>query len=115
MSEEFSNPLLTLIKEQGMIDDLQYEEVVAELKRSTTSPIQVLQDFGIMKLDDILHVMATHLGTEVVSLRDRDIPPELLHVIPAKVAQNVSLRPRRDERFDIAGGADGSLRPGARG
>jgi type IV pilus assembly protein PilB len=87
MSEEFSNPLLTLIKEQGMIDDLQYEEVVAELKRSTTSPIQVLQDFGIMKLDDILHVMATHLGTEVVSLRDRDISPELLHVIPAKVAQ----------------------------
>ena len=56
MAEEISNPLLALIKEQGLIDDLQYEEVAAEFKRSGTPVIQVLQDFGIMKLDDILHV-----------------------------------------------------------
>ena len=30
MPEEFSNPLLNLIREQSMIDDLQFEEVVAE-------------------------------------------------------------------------------------
>ncbi len=39
-----------------MIDDLQYEEVAGEIKRNATPAIQVLQDFGIMKLDDILHV-----------------------------------------------------------
>jgi type IV pilus assembly protein PilB len=87
MSEEYSNPLLSLIKEQGMIDDLQYEEVVAELKRSNAPVFQVLQDFGIMKQDDILHVMATYLGTEVVSLRDREISPELVKTIPAKIAR----------------------------
>ena len=32
MPEEISNPLLSLIKEQGLIDDLQYEEVVAEIQ-----------------------------------------------------------------------------------
>ncbi len=32
MSEEISNPLLSLIKEQGLMDDLQYEEVVAEMQ-----------------------------------------------------------------------------------
>ena len=31
-----------------------------------------------MKLDDILQVMAKHLGAEVVSLKDREFPPELL-------------------------------------
>src|SRR5664279_222130 len=87
MAEEISNPLLTLIHGQGLIYDLQYEEVVGELKRSAAPVIQVLQDFGIMKLDDILHVMATALGTEVVSLRDREIPQDILQIIPAKVAQ----------------------------
>jgi type IV pilus assembly protein PilB len=87
MSEEISSPLLTLIRENGLIDDLQYEEVAGEIKRSGANPIQVLQDFGIMKLDDILHVEATALGTEVVSLKDREIPAEALKLVPAKVAQ----------------------------
>ncbi len=87
MSEEINSPLLSLIHGQGLIDDLQYEEVAGELKRNAAPAIQVLQDFGIMKLDDILHVVATALGTEVVSLKDREIPPNVLQVIPAKVAQ----------------------------
>ena len=87
MSEEISNPLLTLIREQGLIDDLQYEEVAGELKRSGASVQQVLQDFGIMKLDDILQVMANALGTEVISLKDREISPEVINLIPAKLAQ----------------------------
>src|SRR5271154_4124272 len=87
MAEEISSPLLALIKDQGLIDDLQYEDVVAEIKRSNASAIQVLQDFGIMKLDDILQVEANYLGTEVVPLRDREISPELLKTIPANVAR----------------------------
>ena len=50
------------------MDDLQYEEVAAELRRNAAPAIQVLQDFGIMKLDEILHAMATALDTSVVSL-----------------------------------------------
>jgi type IV pilus assembly protein PilB len=87
MPEEISNPLLSLVREQGLIDDLQCEEVAAELKRNNTPVIQILQDFGIMKLDDILHVIAGYIGTEIVSLRDRQFSPELLKIIPAKVAQ----------------------------
>ena len=87
MAEEISNPLLSLIKEQGLIDDLQYEDVLGEIKRSNASPIQVLQDFGIMKLDDILHVEATYLGTEVVSLKERVITPELQKILSATTAR----------------------------
>ena len=87
MAEDISNPLLALIREQGLIDDLQYEEVVAELKRSGAPVVQLLQDFGIMKLDDILHVIAGHIGADVVSLKDREFPPELLQTVPARVAQ----------------------------
>ncbi|HEY3760941.1 MAG TPA: ATPase, T2SS/T4P/T4SS family [Verrucomicrobiae bacterium] len=87
MAEEISNPLLALIRERGLIDDLQYEEVVGELKRSNAPVSQLLQDFGIMKLDDILHVISTNIGAEVVSVKDRDIPAELLQLVPAKVAR----------------------------
>jgi len=87
MAEEISDPLLSLIREQGLIDDLQYEDVVAEHQRNATPIIQVLQDTGVMKLHDILQVMAGALGTEIVSLRDREFSPELLNMVPANVAQ----------------------------
>ena len=87
MPEETSNPLLALIHEQKLIDDLQYEEVSAELRRNAAPALQVLQDFGIMKLEEILQVMATSLGTEVVTLKDREIARDVLGLIPAKVAQ----------------------------
>ena len=86
MAEDIANPVLALMREQDLIDDLQYEEVVGELKRSGAPVVQLLQDFGIMKLDDILHVIAGHIGAEVVSLKDREFPPELLKTVPANVA-----------------------------
>jgi type IV pilus assembly protein PilB len=61
--------------------------VTAELKRSGTPVFQLLQDFGIMKANDILHVMAGNLGTEVVSLRDHELSPDLLKMIPVNVAR----------------------------
>ncbi|MGA2685728.1 MAG: ATPase, T2SS/T4P/T4SS family [Verrucomicrobiota bacterium] len=87
MAEEVSSPLLSLVKELGLIDDLQYEEVAAEFKRSGAPVIQLLQDFGIMQLDDVLQVMANYLGTRVVSLRDVQFTPELLQAVPANVAR----------------------------
>jgi hypothetical protein len=74
----------------------------------------VLQDFGIMKLDDILHVMATALGTEVVSLKDREIPPEVLKLIPAKVAQMYQCLPVGIANGHVAGGAGRSAGSGRR-
>ena len=87
MAEEISDPLLSLVKENGLVDDLQYEEVVAEFKRGGTPVFQLLQDFGIMSQDDILQVIAHHLGTNVVSLRDREFAPDLIKAIPANVAR----------------------------
>jgi len=87
MPEEISNPLLSLVKEQGLIDDLQYEEVVAEVKRSGTQVFQILQDFGVMDADAILQAEANQLGTEVVSLRNRDLPAQAIAAIPASAAK----------------------------
>ena len=88
MSEEISNnPLLALVKEQGMIDDLQYEEVSAEVKRSGTPVYQILQDFGIMDADAILQVMANHVGAEVISLKNVELPKDAIAAVPANTAR----------------------------
>jgi type IV pilus assembly protein PilB len=87
MAEEILSPLLSLIKEQSLIDDLQFEEVVAEHKRTGTPVIQILQDFGIMDLDTILQLEANHLGAQVISLKDTEFSPDLLKTIPARTAR----------------------------
>ena len=87
MADETSNPLLALIKEQGLIDDLQFEEVQGEFKRTGKPVSQILQDFGILDLDTILQCIAGHLGVSVVTLRERDITPEVLGSVPAKTAK----------------------------
>ena len=87
MAEEVLSPLLALIKEQGLIDDLQYEEVAGEFKRSGKPVFQILQDFGILDVDTILQAMANHLSTQVVTLRESEMSPALLQTIPAKTAR----------------------------
>jgi len=87
MAEISSIPLLALIQEQGLVDDLQLEEVVQEHTRSGKPVIQLLQDFGLLDLETILQIMANHLGTEVVELRELEFTPEILQTVPATAAR----------------------------
>jgi type IV pilus assembly protein PilB len=112
MAEEVSSPLLSLVRELGLIDDLQYEEVSSEFKRSGTPVIQLLQDFGIMQLDDVLQVMANYLGTRVVSLRDIRLTPELLQTIPANVARMYQCLPVGNENGTVQVALADPLDPG---
>jgi type IV pilus assembly protein PilB len=84
---EISNPLLALLQERGLIDDMQLEEVSQELQRSGVPVIQVLQDFGLLDMGTILQVLADHLHTEVVEIRDQDLTPEIISAVPATAAR----------------------------
>jgi len=87
MSDIFSNPLLALVKERSLIDDLQLEEVLQEQNRSGKTVSQILSDFQLVDIDTQLQIMAEHLGTEVVSLNDVDLSPEAVKAIPASAAR----------------------------
>ncbi len=87
MSEPSTSPLLALVKEKGLIDDLQYEEVQAEAGRGNKPMYQILQDFGIMDMDTQLQLQADYIGTEVVSLKDRELKMDVLKLIPANTAR----------------------------
>ena len=96
MQEYSSDPLLALIKERGLIDDLQYEEVVQEFQRTGKPIAQILADFGLVDGDTQLQIMAEHLGTEVVNIDGIEFTPELLKNIPAGTARMYQCVPIED-------------------
>jgi type IV pilus assembly protein PilB len=96
MSDYISDPLLALIKERGLIDDLQLEEVSQEQSRTGKPFGQVLADFGLVDVETQLQVMAEHLGTEVVNIDGMEFTPELLKNIPSATARMYQCIPVAD-------------------
>ena len=96
MSDYISDPLLALIKERGLIDDLQLEEVTQEQSRTGKPFGQVLADFGLVDIETQLQVMAEHLGTEVVNIEGMEFTPELLKNIPSATARMYQCIPVAD-------------------
>jgi len=96
MSDYISDPLLALIKERGLIDDLQLEEVTQEQSRTGKSFSQVLADFGLVDIETQLQVMAERLGTEVVNIDGMEFAPELLKNIPSATARMYQCIPVAD-------------------
>ena len=93
MAEAISHPLIALIRERGLLDALQIEEIGQEVQRSGKSVIQILQDYGLLDLDSILQIMADHLGTMVVSLEADTIPQEAIAAVPNETARMYQVVP----------------------
>ena len=83
MQDYNSDPLLALIKERNLIDDLQLEEVQQEMARTGKPSGEILSDFGLVDTDTQLQIIADSLGTEVISLDSIEFTPDLLKNIPA--------------------------------
>ena len=93
MAEAISHPLIALIRERGLLDALQIEEIGQEVQRSGKSVIQILQDYGLLDLDSILQIMADHLGTMVVTLEPDTIPQEAIAAVPNETARMYQVVP----------------------
>lgn len=87
MSEAVSDPLLALVRERGMLDDLQMEEVMQEHLRSGKPVVQVIQDYGLIDGDSLLQIVADQLGTMVVTIEEEAMTPEVIAAVPAESAR----------------------------
>ena len=87
MADTVADPLLTILRERGMIDDLQVEEVMQEHLRGGKPVLTVIQDYGLLDLDSLLQVMADHLSTMVVEIDETAITPEVVARVPAESAR----------------------------
>ncbi len=87
MADIASHPLLSLIRDRGLADDMQLEEVLAEHARAGRPIPQILLDYGVMDTDTQLQLIAEHIGTEVVSISETDLTPDVIESVPAATAR----------------------------
>ena len=87
------DPLLQLLSDSKVVNATQIEEIMEEQKRTGNAARKVLMDLDIVKEDDLLVMIASHLGTSVINLAEREIPEEVVKAIPASVARMYSVVP----------------------
>jgi type IV pilus assembly protein PilB len=91
--EQPSEPILQLLLEQGLLTEDQVEEVREEMQRSGKRAREVVLNMEIVSEDGLLEILAESLGSRVVNLPATDIPPEVVHSIPASVARMYTVVP----------------------
>ncbi|MEY3275180.1 MAG: hypothetical protein RL153_445 [Verrucomicrobiota bacterium] len=87
MPEVASDPLLSLIRERGLLDDMQLDEVAQEMARNGKPCLQVVQNYGMLDLDTALQVIADHLGSMVVPVDEGQMTPDVLATVPPETAR----------------------------
>lgn len=92
-SESASDPLLNLVRDQNLLDDLQLDEVKEEHNRTGKSIGEILNDFGLIDNETQLQMIANYLGTEVIQVSEKELTPEILSSVPADTARNYRCLP----------------------
>ena len=104
MSDVISNPLLALLRDQQMLDDLQLEEINEELNRSGNPVMDIIKDYGYMDVNSMLQVVSGYLGAEVMQIDPSMVTDELKEMLPLDTAQAYQCVPvgLEDEMLKVA-------------
>jgi len=88
-----SDPVLDVVVANGFLDPATAEDIREEHERSGKSMRDILVDGGYVAEDDLLGMLGTHHGYDVINLAATDIPPETSRAIPGSVARMYSVVP----------------------
>lgn len=89
----YSDTLLELLVDQGLLSGEQMEDISDEHAESGKPTRNIVVDLGLIEEDQVLEVMAGYLGTRVVNLPAIDIPVDIIHRVPASVARMYNVVP----------------------
>ncbi len=89
----FEDQLLQFVYEQGLIDDDRAGTVVQEHEDNGKSVRHLLVDMEFIAEDELLDVIAGYHGSRVINLPATDIPPDVVHSVPASVARMYNVVP----------------------
>jgi len=83
----------SLLVELGVITAVQLNDAVEERERTGKPLGHILVEFGFVGEKDMLNVIADHLGMEVVALKGKEIPEEVLKTLDAPIARAYGIIP----------------------
>ncbi len=87
MYENEAAILTELLRERGLISDVQLAEISEEHERTGKPFSQIIVDFGLMTEQQLLQALAEHLNYEFLNLETLDLPPAMLRVMPSSIAR----------------------------
>ncbi|MFH0908548.1 MAG: type II secretion system ATPase GspE [bacterium] len=90
---EYKDLLLQQLHDDGLVTPEQADEVLDEHERTGKPVREVVTDMEIVAEDQLLDVIASQLGSEVIDLPKTDIDPQVIKSIPASVARMYNVVP----------------------
>ena len=82
------DPLLDLLKQNGVLDDEQISVILDEQRNDGgKSTRQIVIDGGYITEDDLLGMMAAYLGCDVIDLASMELDDDTINAIPASIAR----------------------------
>jgi type IV pilus assembly protein PilB len=73
--------------EQHVLESSQAEDVLSEVELNGKTIAQAMIDGGFIDEQGFYQTIANGLGTDLIDLTERDIPPEILRLIPSGLAR----------------------------
>lgn len=89
----YTEPLLNVATEHGFVEADQVQEILEEHERTGKPVRKIILDMQLMDEDQMLELIANYLGTHAISLLATDIPPDVIHAVPASVARMYNVVP----------------------
>ncbi len=90
---EFRDSLLQEINQDGLLTDQQLEEIVEEHERTGRATRDIVLDMQVLTEEQLLELIARHLGTEVIDIQGIEIEPDIIRSLPASVARMYNVVP----------------------
>jgi len=78
--------VLEILADQGLMEQIQIEDILQEVGQTGKSLIDVLVDFQICNEEQFYQTLATYLGMEFVDLGSFEPPTDIVRLIPAGLA-----------------------------
>jgi len=103
MLKPFDKQILQILKKQALINDEQYQEIKAELESSAKIFLDnVLKKKKIVEEEDLAKIKADILGRDYMSLMDKEIPGDILNLIPIDISENYQMIAFAKENDEIS-------------
>ncbi len=92
-NEYASDPIVETLHETGTLDDAACDEILEQHARTGKDPRDIVVDAGYLTEDDLLEVLASNTGSEIVPLAGVDIEPAVLRVLTGTQARLYNVVP----------------------
>lgn len=90
---EYKDSLLQEINQDSLLEKQQMSEIWEEHERTGRPTREIILDMGLISEDQLLEIIAQHLGTDVIDVKAAEIDPDVVRALPASVARMYTVIP----------------------